>query len=203
MTEAPSKRELLREERRQQILEAALAVFAQKGFHAANVSDVAAQAGVSQGTIYWYFKSKDELLTAALFSLFEDFEQEAVAPLAQCATAVEKLRALGRSMVDFVASAQGILTLFLEYWASSAQRTEAGQSWVNLLVTYKGAIVAVIEQGIEDGEFKSVDAESMAWALMAAYDGLAVYTMLMPDLDLGRTSEAFVEALLSGLLAGS
>ncbi len=70
MTGAPSKREQLREERRQQIIDAALAVFTQKGFHAANVSDVAAQAGVSQGTIYWYFESKEELLMAALLSLW-------------------------------------------------------------------------------------------------------------------------------------
>jgi AcrR family transcriptional regulator len=203
MTDAPSKRELLREERRHQILDAALAVFAQKGFHAANVSDVAAQAGVSQGTIYWYFKSKDELLTAAVLSFFENFEQEAVAPLARCATAVEKLRTLGRSMVHFVESAQGVLTLFLEYWASSTHRVEAGQSWVDLLVAYKGAIVDLVEQAIETGEFKPVDAESLAWALMAAYDGLAVYTMLMPDLDLDRASQAFVEVLLNGLVDGS
>jgi len=51
MTKAPGKRELQREERRQQILDAALTVFSCKGFHAANVSDVAAQAGVSQGLV--------------------------------------------------------------------------------------------------------------------------------------------------------
>ncbi len=51
MSEAPSKREQSKEDRRRQILEAALAVFSQKGYHATNVSAVAAQAGVSQDTI--------------------------------------------------------------------------------------------------------------------------------------------------------
>ena len=58
MSEAPSKREQMREERRKQILDSALAVFSQRGFHASNVSDVAAHAGVSQGTIYWYSKAR-------------------------------------------------------------------------------------------------------------------------------------------------
>ena len=80
MTSTPSRHEQVREERRQQILEAALKVFSQKGFHAANVSDVAAQAGVSQGTIYWYFDSKDDLFMAALLSVFEEFGADTMAP---------------------------------------------------------------------------------------------------------------------------
>ena len=93
MTEAPSRREQQREVRRQQILDAALAVFSQKGYQAANVSDVAAEAGVSQGTIYWYFDSKEDLLTAALLSYFGSFGEQAVASLEQYPSAAEKLRA--------------------------------------------------------------------------------------------------------------
>src|SRR5579884_4025689 len=55
-------------DKRERILNAAVRVFAKKGFHAARVSEVAKAAGVADGTIYLYFKSKDELLV----SLFED-----------------------------------------------------------------------------------------------------------------------------------
>ena len=44
-----------------------------------------------------------------------------------------------------------------------------------------------------------MDAEQLVWAIIAAYDGLAAYVMMMPDLNLDRVSEAFVETLLSGL----
>src|ERR1700689_178642 len=54
--------------KRERILDAAVRVFAKKGFHATRVSEVAKAAGVADGTIYLYFKSKDELLV----SLFED-----------------------------------------------------------------------------------------------------------------------------------
>jgi AcrR family transcriptional regulator len=203
MTESPSKRELQREERRSQILDAALTVFSSKGFHATNVSDVAAQAGVSQGTIYWYFDSKEELFTAAMLSVFADFGQEALASLEVCETASEKLRALGRGMEDFLGRVEGIFIMFLGYWASSSSREEAGRFWVDVLVDYKDMIVDIIEEGVGNSEFRPVDAEALVWALMAAYDGLAAYMMLMPDIDVGRVSRALVETLLTGLTGGS
>lgn len=64
-----------RQERRAAILEAAIDTFAQRGFHHARVSDVARQAGVADGTIYLYFKSKDDLL----ISLFEEKMEHIVA----------------------------------------------------------------------------------------------------------------------------
>jgi len=54
-------------------------------------------------------------------------------------------------------------------------------------------IAGIIEEGVRSGEFKPVDAEQLVWAIMAAY------VMMMPDLNLDRVSEAFVETLLSGL----
>ncbi|MGD8626506.1 MAG: TetR/AcrR family transcriptional regulator, partial [Anaerolineae bacterium] len=148
MTEsAPSKREQLRQERRRQILEAALAVFTQKGYHATNVSDVAAQAGVSQGTIYWYFESKDELFQAAILLAFEDFGEAALGSLDQYPTATEKLTAMARAMEQFADVAEGIFMLFLSYWASSEQREESAQIWIELLQEYKGVVVAVIDEG--------------------------------------------------------
>ena len=53
-------------ERIPQIIEAALAVFSQKGLHEASMSDIAQQAGISKATIYLYFQSKDDLIFSAL-----------------------------------------------------------------------------------------------------------------------------------------
>jgi AcrR family transcriptional regulator len=199
MTEAPTKREQARQERRRQILEAALAVFSDKGFNVSNVSDVAAEAGVSQGTIYWYFESKEELLIESLLSFFDEFGQGAMQVLAGCSTASEKLRALGLAMVDVASSAEGLFTLFLEFWASSPRRQDVGQIWTNVLVEYKNLVAGIIEEGIENGEFGPVDAGQLVWAILAAYDGLAAYDMLMPDLELATVSEALMETLLKGL----
>lgn len=197
---APSKREQVRQERRQQILEAALTVFTQKGYHATNVSDVAAQAGVSQGTIYWYFDSKDALFQAAILFAFEGFGEQALGGLQQLSTAAEKLQAIARAMEDFSDMAEGLFMLFLGYWASSDRREESAQVWVDLLSQYKDVVAAIVQEGVDSGEFRAVDAGALVWALLAAYDGLAAYDMFVPDLDLKRVSRAFVDTLLRGLL---
>ena len=203
MTEAPDKRETLKQERRQQILAAAMTVFGQKGFHTSNVSDVAAQAGVSQGTIYWYFDSKDKLLEALLLSFVDDIGVAVMGSFEHCSTASDKLRALADSLAGLTDAVEGLFPMFLEYWASSPRREEAGQLWTDLLVQYKDVVVDVIEEGVRRGEFRPVDAESLVWALMAAYDGLAAYVMLVPELDLPAISRAFTETLLAGLVSGA
>lgn len=203
MAETVSKREQLRGERRRQIIEAALAVFAEKGFNAAKVSDVAARAGVSQGTIYLYFEGKEQLLVQALGAFFDDFGQGTISALEAWPTSAGKLRALGRVLAEFAVEAGGLFTLFLEFWASSSHREEAGQLWTSMLAKYKDLVVELVKEGVSNGEFKPVDAESLVWAMMATYDGLAAYVMLMPDLDLVRVSQAFVDTLLEGLQAGT
>ncbi|MFN2186440.1 MAG: TetR/AcrR family transcriptional regulator, partial [Anaerolineae bacterium] len=161
MSEALSKREQMREERRRQILESALTVFSQKGFHAANVSDVAAHAGVSQGTIYWYFSSKEELFDAAIMAYIAGFGTEMATMLQGGESASERLCSLAQSMAQLVAGVQQVFVAFLSYWASSQEQQESRQFWVDMLHEYTGGIVAIIEEGIRSGEFKQVDAR--AW----------------------------------------
>jgi AcrR family transcriptional regulator len=201
MPETSDKRQQLREERRKQILGAALAVFSEKGFHAANVSDVAARAGVSQGTIYWYFDSKEDLISAAILSFVEELAQGALAVAEMGDTASEKLRGLAASMEQFTEAGARLFTMFLEFWASSKRREEAASLWMDLLVEYKDIFVGIVEEGIRTGEFRQVDAEGVVWGIMAAYDGLAAYAMLKPDLDIVAVSQALTDALLAGLLA--
>jgi AcrR family transcriptional regulator len=64
------------EERRSQILEAALKVFARLGLDKARMDDIVSESGLSKGAIYWYFKSKDEIIAAILDSLFNREMQE-------------------------------------------------------------------------------------------------------------------------------
>jgi len=190
------------DERRAQIIQAALACFTRKGYNNTTMDDIAAESGLSKGSLYWYFKGKDDLFAAALMSAFMNVGQEAVAALEQCTTASDKLRAMAQAAAGFSKVVEGFFSLFLEFWASSPHREEAGQLWIGLLTQYKDVFVEIIEEGVRDGEFKPVDAEQLVWAMLAAYDGLAAYIMLIPDMDLERVSRVFVETLLGGLAAG-
>lgn len=189
------------DERRAQIIQAALACFTRKGYNNTTMDDIVAESGLSKGTLYWYFKGKDELFLKAIASHFMGWGEESITVLEQFPTASDKLRALAQWLVDFCKTAEGFLSLFLEFWVSSPRRKEADQLWGDMLAQYKEVIVEIIEEGIRNGEFKPVDAEQLVWALLAAYDGLAAYVMFIPDMELERISQVFVETLLNGLAA--
>ena len=188
--------------RRAQIAQAALTCFARKGYNNTTMDEIAVESGLSKGSLYWYFESKEALFKAAILSFFENsFGQDAIAGLEQIPTASAKLRVLAAEMARLSQWAEGLFNLFLEFWASSERRDEAAQLWTDMLLQYKEVIVGIVEQGIASGEFRPLDAEGVVWAMMAAYDGLTAYVMLMPQMDVAKVSEAFIETLLHGLVA--
>jgi len=188
-----------RRERRQEIIEAALGCFSRRGYNKTTMDDIVAESNLSKGTLYWYFDSKEDLFEAALLSLFDDFGENVMAILETCDTATEKLRTLGRGAAAFSDSVEGYFSLFLEFWASLSDPGQADKVWYDLLEEVKVILTAIIDEGIQNGEFRSVDAESLVWALMATYDGLAAYTGFVSELDVTNVSHTFVEILLNGL----
>jgi len=188
-------------ERRGQIIEATLACLTRKGYVNTTMDDIVAESGLSKGAIYWYFKSKDDLFEAALTSVFESVAQESLSALMACETAAERLRVGARSMVELCRDIEGYFGLIVEFWSQSERRDEVMGFWAEMLTQYHQVIAAIFEGGVQTGEFKSVDANALTWMIMAAYDGLAAYDMMMPDLDLDKIGETFIETLLKGLMA--
>ncbi len=187
---------------RLRIIQAALDCFGRKGYNSTTMDEIAAESGTSKGTLYWHFESKDDLLASAFRWFFEtNFRPEALTILETTPNAADRLRILADAMVDVTRKAEGLFNLFLESWASSANREKAADLWLGLLVQYQEVVVDIIDTGVERGEFRPVDAEALTWALMAAYDGLAAYVMLQPDLNLLRIHTTFIESLLRGLEA--
>jgi AcrR family transcriptional regulator len=188
-----------RADKRTDIIRAALRCFSRKGYNNTTMDDIVAESGLSKGTLYWYFDSKEKLFEDALLSLFVGFGEDVTSMLDRCQSATEKLRCLCRGAAAFSDSVGAYFSLFLEFWVSRPNRDEATQVWDDLLEEYKTILAAVVEEGIEAGEFRPVAAEPLVWALMATYDGLAAYTGFVPDLDLERISQTFTDVVLNGL----
>ena len=187
---------------RARIMTAAHACFLDQGYHNTTMDDIAVASGTSKGTLYWHFQSKHDLFASTIRWFFENaFGEEALAPLEGCDNAADRLRLLIEGAVVVMEQAAGLFNLFLEFWASSDDREQASHLWLDLLVEYKQIFTGVINQGIASGEFRTIDADALTWALMATYDGFAAYMMIKPDFDLMRSHAAFVKVLLKGLEA--
>ena len=136
-------------DKRDRILSAAERIFARHGFFAAKVSDVAKEAGVADGTIYLYFKSKDDLL----ISLFERRMQEVNERLREATTNVkgpiEQLRAFVRTYLQLVhdePAAAEVLTIELRQSSKFMKEYENPQ-FADFLRLLGGIIAAAQDKG--------------------------------------------------------
>ena len=171
--EAPARGD--RAERRALILSAAVEVFAERGFHHARVSDVAQRAGVAAGTIYLYFKSKDDLL----ISLFEERMEQIVATfraeVSALPTARERLRRFVTLHLELTAQHPAlaeVLTVELRQSAKFMREYRAPQfgEFLNLLgeiISFgqsRGEIAADIEPAVARRViFGALDELSLYW----------------------------------------
>src|SRR5688572_30846446 len=90
--------------KRERILEAAVRIFAEKGFYNAKVSQIAEEAGVADGTIYLYFKSKDDLLISLFEDRMEKINDDLRGRLARAKSADERLRQVVMLHLELVQS---------------------------------------------------------------------------------------------------
>jgi TetR/AcrR family fatty acid metabolism transcriptional regulator len=165
-----------RGDKRDRILEAAERIFARHGFFAARVSDVAKEAGVADGTIYLYFKNKDDLL----ISWFESRMREVNAALATAVGAVGKrdqLRAFIQTYLQLVhdePAAAEVLTIELRQ-SSKFMKEYENPEFAAFLRMLGGIIAAGQERGEYDASIPShiaarmlfgmIDELALAWVL--------------------------------------
>lgn len=187
-------------ERRTQIIQAALACFTRKGYVHTTMDDIVAESELSKGTLYWYFKSKDEVFKATIVSLTENVAAESMTIFQSAETATVKLRAGTQMMADFCRDIARYFGLLVEFWSQS-ERCGEEEFYAEIITPYQQMLTAVFETGIQAGEFRQVDADALAWMMISAFDGLAAYSIMMPDLnlDIGKISKVFIETLLAGL----
>jgi AcrR family transcriptional regulator len=193
----------IREERRRQILAAARQVFSQKGFDATNVSDMAAAAGVSQGTVYHYFDSKEDLFMAVFEDWIATCAYQGYAESTRAAdTAADRLRAFAQTAAQMMMGSAEFLPVQMEFW-SHMLRNDAIRERFRLIFTDLRAFLGqIIQAGIHSGEFRPTDAESLAAVAVAVYDGLILQWLADPEsVDWQRASRTLVETTLTGLLA--
>jgi AcrR family transcriptional regulator len=119
-----SMRELQREQTRRRITEAAIAVFAEFGFHGASTRDIAGRAGVNQGLLTYHFKSKDELWRAATDQIFSEL-RDLLIPAEGVPTPADlrgRARETIRTYVRFAAAHPELFRIMLDEGKGSSDR---------------------------------------------------------------------------------
>jgi AcrR family transcriptional regulator len=192
------------EEKRQRILEAAVRVFARRGFHGARVADIAEEAGVAHGLLYHYFASKDEVLQTVFrenwSALIERFERVE----ASDEPADEKLLGLLKILLRTWRNDPDLVTVMVREVGRSAhlatQVDEIGRGFE--------VIQRVIEQGQAEGVFREeLDARLASWVVYGGLEEILTGWVMgrLPDGDeeVARAERTIVDVVRAGLVRPS
>ncbi|MGH2774786.1 MAG: TetR/AcrR family transcriptional regulator [Actinomycetota bacterium] len=162
-------------ERRQEILQAAAKVIAERGLCETRIVDVAKQAGASAALVMYYFESKDRLLTEALTFSEDRFYLEAFNQLTALPSARKQLTHLIESSIPPEADDW---PLWIELWSRGLRDQEAAKKRSALDRRWRWTIADIVRTGQRNGEFGGVDADDFALRLASLIDGLALQVVL-------------------------
>ncbi len=190
-----------RGEKRVRIIDAAIRVFAEKGFHQARVTDIASQAGVADGTIYLYFRNKEDLL----LTIFEEKMTVINAGLATVLEGVEdpldRIRAFARyhfSLVQQHRHLAEVLQVELRLSNKFLKEYRPKPLW-----QYLGAFAGILREGQEAGKVRpDLDVFAAKWAFFGALDELAMQWVLArgkPRFNLDAAADTVADIFIKGI----
>ncbi len=186
--------------RKQQITEAATTVFSRLGFHKARIDDIAAEAGLSKGTLYLYFKSKDDIIASLLTKLFERELSKLYALQKDTRPSTERLLEYIEYSINDILKWQRFMPIMYEFLSRISRQSVVQKAFKTYFRSYMKMFTPIIQQGIDSGEFIAADAQEIAIAVGAIVEGtilLWVYDSEMVNLQ--HHVYSGVQLLLKGI----
>jgi len=186
-------------DKRDAILRAATKVFAQNGFFQSQVADVARGAGVAAGTVYLYFKGKDDLLVSIFERSMKEVLAEGRAAVAGVADPAERLRALARLHLERLGRDKSLAVVFQVELRQSIKFMERFSE--SFLQDYFKLIREAIADGQLGGTFrKDVNATTATKIFFGALDEMATnWVLSRRKYDLGAEADAVVDLFINGI----
>jgi len=179
--------ELLITARRNQILDAATTVFAEKGFHRATIKDIARAAGIADGTIYTYFSSKTEVLLGILNRLNESTEREMQFALGSEQDVRAFFKAYVRQRISLIWPNAEVFRAVLPEMLVNAELRDLYYQQV-LVPTFRVAEHYFLAQ-MEEGQLRKVDVPLAVRAIAGTVFGLLMTQLLGDELIAARWEE--------------
>jgi len=160
------------QDRREAIVDAALAVARRKGLASTTVRDVAHEMGTSSGLIHHYFETMDDVLAAA-------FERVAGEDLKETEVLLENAGDPRGVLAAFLSSYAPVgedwaFQLWLDAWAEAGRRPVLREASSRLNLAWAALLERAIRDGVRSGVFRTEDPQGAAWRILSLIDGLAL-----------------------------
>jgi TetR/AcrR family transcriptional regulator, cholesterol catabolism regulator len=183
--------------RLEEVLQSAANIFFAKGFHATSIEDVARDVGMLKGSLYYYIKSKDDLLFQLLLAGIEDGDAFIAKQIDPEGDPVEQLERAIRAQIDYIIQKRVQFGLFLHEFDSLSGKRQ--HKLIAVMSRYNGRFVELVRRGQEQGRLM----EGEPWIIVNGILGMCNWLYRWYDTDEisnpEQVKQIFVRMLLQGI----
>jgi TetR/AcrR family transcriptional regulator, cholesterol catabolism regulator len=183
--------------RLEEVLQSAANIFFAKGFHATSIEDVARDVGMLKGSLYYYIKSKDDLLFQLLLAGIEDSDAYIARQIDTEGDPLEQLERAIRAQIDYIIKNRVQFGLFLHEFDSLSGKRQ--HKLISVMSRYNSRFVELVKRGQEQG--KIIGGEP--WVIVNGILGMCNWLYRWYDTDEssdpGHVKQIFLRMLLQGI----
>ncbi|MDE3057503.1 MAG: TetR/AcrR family transcriptional regulator [Bacteroidota bacterium] len=186
--------------RKERIIRAAVTAFARTGLKATSMDDIVEESGMSKGAIYWYFKSKDEIISELINTFFDPKEIEKLKQMLANGTARERIDKFIGYMIEQMNMMRRFRPVIQELYVIALRDQKIKKMTKKTFQESVPLLQRIIEDGIKKKEFRKVDAYQVTLALYEIVEGAALFWSLdLMDVDFEKQLRGGMNLILDGI----
>ncbi len=184
-------------DRMDDIIVAAVNLFARKGYHATSITDISEAVGLGRGALYYYIRSKEDLLWECHNRYVQPIIDFGLMLEQQPGTPEEKLRSLSKRLIELIATNQPYLTVF--YHEMKALPPDRYTALAEKSRHFEDVIERIICQGLEEGQWVGENARMCVLAFLGMHNWSSVWYKPQGPLSPDEIADSFIRLFLKGL----
>ena len=141
------------DQRKNQILKAALFVIVEKGYERSRMDDIVQSSKLSKGAIYWYYKSKKEVYLSLVDHWVKNYNSGFIENLEKHSTASAQLKGLFDYFINQFDKDPAAFKILVEFWSLSGRDSDFNDKLQKVYSEFLEYIVKIIQDGVDSGEF--------------------------------------------------
>jgi len=187
-----------KESKRDLIIEAAIQVFSQKGYHYTKMEEIAVAAGIGKGTIYEYFASKLQLLQDIMERSFCIYNESMAAEINQTLSFEEKIKMLVQGHFKFCHENKELTRII--FWDTEIMDEELRDWACQKRVQKEQHLQALIEAGISSGEIREVDSKMLTLVISGIFGAIWVPVVIDGwEIDAATAAQQVTDIIMNGI----
>lgn len=190
-----AKKKASAEIRKTQIIEAAMRCFQHKGYENTTIDDIAAEYGLSKGSIYCYYPSKRDILTAVFDHLISKLFTLYGSLVLSDVSAKQKLLQMGTTIADTLLRNYKVYRPIMVLWSVALEDESLREMSAELYKKGDQLIKEILQQGEDDGEFTVGNINAMSALLIAIGEGFFTRQILMNDLPVDEIEQEMASTI--------